>query len=94
MDKGLTIAEMQELLEYIRENNGLENPSNALKARRKIVKYVDFGFDSRTGTIWRVQLHQSFGSTVACFRTERDYNLKEAVYNWLDDTYDSGLLED
>ncbi|MEK4139623.1 hypothetical protein NST48_01510 [Paenibacillus sp. FSL M7-0547] len=75
--KGLTIEELSELLQYIEKHNSWKNN---LKAQR-LIKYIDFSFDTRDCTVWKVNLRLSGEGTT--FRTEAGYNLKDKVYEHL-----------
>lgn len=53
--KALTIEELSELLQYIEKHNSWKNN---LKAQR-LIKYVDFSFDTRDCTVWKINLRLS-----------------------------------
>lgn len=88
-NKGLTYAELTELLQYIEQNhswkNMYENYCNNKDNPPKSIKYVNFSIDTRTCDIWSV----TFSGISDCienevtFRTEMGYNLKDKIYSWL-----------
>lgn len=80
-NKGLSPEEYLELLQYISKNNGWSNLSKVLENKRPLIKYVSCSYDTRDNSIWSITLKEV---DEVNFRTERGYNLKEKVYNYLD----------
>ena len=95
MSRGLNIQEVVELNKYIQENNSWESMYEILyvnkKRHRKIIKYYTMQFDTRTNEMWRITFYNIFGdpkiphSGEISFRTENGYDLKERIYNWLNE---------
>lgn len=88
MNNGLTYEELQELLQYIEKNHSWKNmfELNYIQNKKnKIIKYVDFKFDTRDCKIWFVEFYSIIGGNddTKKFRTEKNYNLKEEIYKWL-----------
>ena len=86
MDKGLNFKEVSELITYIQENNSWENMYE--NRNRKIIKYYKMFVDTRTGDVWKIEFYSitNKGHTPdpMSFRTENGYNLKDAIYEYLD----------
>jgi hypothetical protein len=89
MASGLTPQELKDLLEYIQKNNSWDNMYEIISAhpKRKIIKYVRFSVDTRQGDIWCITFDNLIGAkeNESTFRTEKDYNLKDKIYEWLNE---------
>lgn len=84
---GLNPQEVKELIEYIQENNSWDKLYATVHSGRKAVKYYNMCFDTRTGDMWQITFYQTMGcgDKEVIFRTDRGYNLKEKIYEWLDE---------
>lgn len=80
----MTVQKYCELLEYVKENNSWNMCESARERNRKIVKYVDASFDSRTGTIWMVNFRSVTGEKDKAFRVDDKYGLA-SMYEWLEE---------
>lgn len=81
----MTVQKYCELLEYIKENNSWgANMYDFYQGNRKAIKYVDASFDSRTGTIWRINFRSVTGETDKAFRVDGPKELAE-MYEWLEE---------
>lgn len=94
MRRGLNQQEVQELVEYIKENNSWYNLSECLQRGRKVPKYYTMQYDTRTNDMWRICFYQISGKGChyksdeeVVFRTENGYDLKQRIYDWLDEEY-------
>ena len=92
MSRGLNQQEVQELVEYIKENNSWYNLSECIQCGRKVPKYYTMQFDTRTNNMWRICFYQISGKGChykpdeeVVFRTENDYDLKQRIYDWLNE---------
>lgn len=88
---GLSPQELMELMLYIQKNNSWAKMYQLHQIGRKTPKYIDFKMDSRTGDIWCVVFRRG-NEEIARFRTENGYNLKERVYEWLDEVKEGGSV--
>jgi hypothetical protein len=80
----MTIEEYAELLAYIYEKHDFVFS----KGNSKHIKYVDCTFDTRTYGIFSVTLRGMFNGATKNFsitNENRNRNLKEWIYNWLED---------
>lgn len=77
----MTPQELIELLEYIKENNSWLNMYDNCMRGNLVYKYVSFQFDTRDCKIWYIKFRQA--NEEHEFRTERGYDLKEKVYEFL-----------
>jgi hypothetical protein len=85
---GLTYDELKELLQYIEDNHSWKNMYELYYENGKtpkIIKYVNFGFDTRDCDIWFVKFSNIMEGKESEkeFRTERGYDLKTEIYEWL-----------
>lgn len=92
MSRGLNQQEVQELVEYIKENNSWYNLSKCIQRGRKVPKYYTMQYDTRTNNMWRICFYQISGKGYhykpdeeVAFRTENDYDLKQRIYDWLNE---------
>lgn len=82
--------EFAKLLAYIKENNGWNERMyvNNIDRKRRCIKYVDACFDTRDGTVWRVDFRDiaaAGGESNMSFRIEiADRDLKR-IYDYLDE---------
>lgn len=90
--RGLNQEEVNELVEYIRKNNSWYNLYHVHNSGRKAIKYYTFTYDTRTNEVWKVDFYEISGRGVCyksddhvIFRTEPNTNLKERIYQWLDE---------
>ena len=76
--------ELQQLLEYINENNswGDKMYDTICIRHRTAVKYVRTCMDTRDGKVWSVELDCG-GGTRKLFRVESSKDI-DAIYEWLD----------
>ena len=82
----MSCKEFFELLKYIEENHSWKNmfENQCIKNRNvKVIKYVNFDFDTRDSQIWQVTFRQVMPGKNKTFREMNDNNLKEEIYNWL-----------
>ena len=87
--KGLTPEEVAELMQYISKNNSWEHLHECSERGRKVPKYIDMYMDSRFGEVWCIKFRDIVcggytGPDEVIFRTERGYELKAKIYEWLD----------
>lgn len=92
MSRGLNQQEVKELVEYIKDNNSWYNLSECLQRGRKVPKYYTMEFDTRTNDMRRICFYQITGNGYryksndeVIFRTENGYDLKQRIYNWLNE---------
>lgn len=80
----MTPKELQQLLEYINENNSWgDKMYDTICIRHRIaVKYVRVCMDTRDGKVWSVELDCG-GGTCKIFRVESPQDV-DAIYEWLD----------
>ena len=80
----MTPKELQQLLEYINENNSWgDKMYDTICIRHRIaVKYVRTCMDTRDGKVWSVELDCG-GGTRKLFRVESSQDI-DAIYEWLD----------
>ena len=88
---GLNPQEVKELIEYIQENNSWEHLYDCCQKGRKVPKYYDMTFDTRTGDMWSIRFRQITGGghnrkDKIFLRTENGYSLKDKIYEWLNET--------
>ena len=85
----MTPQEYADLLEYIKANNGwnLGMYEVCCIRKRRAIKYVKAIFDSRDGTIWKVEFHSQTHGKDKIFKIEdnKEEDIK-AIYKWLDET--------
>ncbi len=80
----MTPDEFCKLLKYFEENNswGAKMFENSCKRRRRVIKYLDSTFDSRSGKIFSVCFRDGF--------TNKEFRLNgksdvDKIYQWLDE---------
>ena len=85
----MTPFEYSKLLEYISNHNSWGIGSHILqfKLHRRVIKYVEASFDTRTGTIWRVTFKQCLAGKQS--EQRKDFLTKSPadiarIYRWLD----------
>lgn len=78
----MTPQQYAELLNYIQENNSWRKMCDCSRRKRRIIKYVDAVFDSRTGMIWHVTFRQ--GGYRKEFRVDSACQL-QFIYEYLDE---------
>lgn len=78
--------EYQKLLEYVKNNNswGINMYATMRERNRKAIKYVDCGFDTRDGTIWRITFRSVAGEKDKLFIIESPEDVRK-IYSWLDE---------
>lgn len=78
------------LLDHIKKNNSWGgNMYDICRVRnRRAVKYVDASFDSRDGSIWRIELRSIVGHEDIAFRVDTADGLA-AVYEFLNEPLDA-----
>lgn len=81
----MTPKQYAELLEYIQENNSWAKMRDCAKRNRRVIKYIDAVFDSRTGDVWHLTFRQ--GGFSKEFRIDKPEDVK-SVYEWLDEKID------
>lgn len=83
----MDFKELRKLLHYISENNGWNKNMyrNQVERRRKIVKYIDYSYDTRSHSFWKITFTSIIGAgkTEFIIRSQKDI---EKVYEWLDET--------
>lgn len=83
--QGLYPEEVMDLMKYIQENNSWQNMYDNYRKGREIPKYYTMRVDTRTGTVWSITFdHLIYDRCEKSFRTEQNYNFKEAIYEFLD----------
>lgn len=82
----MTIAKLCELLNFIKVNNswGADMYYINHERNRKSIKYVDFCFDSRDGSIWHIKCRSITGEPDKDFRIENQSDL-DKFYEWLNE---------
>ena len=80
----MTPKELQQLLEYINENNSWgDKMYDTICIRHRVaVKYVRVCMDTRDSKVWSVELDCG-GGTRKLFRVESSQDI-DAIYEWLD----------
>lgn len=80
----MTIAQLCELLNFIKVNNswGADMYYINHERNRKSIKYIDFCFDSRDGSIWHIKCRSITGEEDRDFRIENKKDL-DNFYEWL-----------
>lgn len=78
MRKTMSLKDYVELLKYIDENHGWRNTLG--KEGSKHIKYVRCTFDTRTNTIFSVELDDKNFTIV---NENKDVDLKEWIYEYL-----------
>ena len=80
----MTIAQLCELLNFIKVNNswGADMYYINHERNRKSIKYIDFCFDSRDGSIWHIKCRSITGEKDKDFRIENKKDL-DSFYEWL-----------
>lgn len=91
-NKGLNTEEVAELVKFIAKNNSWEHLYECNQSGRKVPKYYSMSYDTRTNDMWKITFYEVTGKncdgkldTEYVFRTERDYNLKDKIYEWLNE---------
>lgn len=87
---GLNPQEVAELIQYINENNSWRHMYTLHQKDRKTPKYYNMQFDSRTGDMWAITFYSIVGGGFkgkeeVFIRTENGYNLKDKIYEWLNE---------
>lgn len=84
----MTPKQLNELLEYIRENNSWGDKMFDINCvrHRKAIKYVNCSFDSRDGLVWKLEFTSVTGEPDKSFRIEKQEDIL-AVYDWLNEPY-------
>ena len=82
----MNIAKLCELLNFIKVNNswGADMYYINHERNRKSIKYVDFCFDSRDGSIWLIKCRTVTGESDKEFRIENQNDL-DKLYKWLNE---------
>lgn len=82
----MNIAKLCELLNFIKVNNswGADMYYINHERNRKSIKYVDFCFDSRDGSIWHIKCRSVTGEPDKEFRIENQNDL-DKLYEWLNE---------
>ena len=86
---GLSITELNTLLEYIKKYNSFVNMTELREQGRLTPKYVDFRFDTRECDVWEITFRNCVGrknisaNKDYIFRDSKDLPLRQQVYNWL-----------
>lgn len=75
----MTLKEYIELIKYIEINHSFS------KLKGKHIKYIEHSFDFRTNTVFCVKLRPVCGYEVIFSTTHNDRNLKECIYEWLEE---------
>ena len=84
----MTPAQLRRLLVYIKANNSWGDEMfdiNCIR-HRKAIKYVNCSFDSRDGSVWKLEFMSITGEPDKSFRIESQKDIK-AVYDWLNEPY-------
>jgi len=84
----MNAVEYAKLLQYIKENNswGANMYVIQYELHRRVVKYVDASFDTRTGRIWKINFRSCLGGG----ERERAFDINSPedvnkIYKWLDE---------
>ena len=82
----MTSQEFSELLDYVKSNNSWGDNMYEVchERKRRAIKYVVGMFDSRDGTIYKIQFRSQTHGEDKDFRVENAEEIK-AVYAWLDE---------
>lgn len=80
--QGLNPTEVVELINYIQKYNSWQAITDAYKKRRRIVKYYDMSFDTRSGEMYHISFRVS-GKEPVEFRDGPTF--KEDIYNYLNE---------
>lgn len=78
----MTPKQYAELLEYIQKNNSWAKMLDCAKKNRRVIKYIDAIFDTRTGNIWHLTFRT--GGYRKEFRVDEPKDIK-MVYEYLDE---------
>lgn len=79
--QGLNPTEVVELINYIQKNNSWQAMVDVAKRKRRVIKYYDMSFDTRSGEMWHISFRVSGGDPVV-FRDGPTF--KQDIYNYLD----------
>lgn len=92
MSQGLNQQEVKDLVEYIAENNSWNKLYECHQRGRKTPKYYTMSYDTRTNDMWRICFYEIIGGghsgnrkEEVIFRTENGTDLKQRIYDWLDE---------
>lgn len=78
----MTPEQYMNLLKYIQENNSWQKMLDCCRRNRRVIKYVDAIFDTRTGDIWHITFRS--GGYKKEFRIDNSDDIG-AVYEYLDE---------
>ncbi|MGL5713399.1 MAG: hypothetical protein ACRCX2_10300 [Paraclostridium sp.] len=81
MRKAMTLKEYFDLVRYIDKHHSFR------ELEGKAIKYISHTFDTRTRTVYSVKLWGGFSEDkeFTIVNENKDRELKEWIYNWLDD---------
>lgn len=82
LNQGLTPNEVVELINYIQKYNSWQAIMDACKKRRRIIKYYDMSFDTRSGEMWYISFRVP-GKDPVEFRDGPTF--KEDIYKYLNE---------
>lgn len=80
--QGLNPTEVVELINYIQKNNSWQAMVDVAKRKRRVIKYYDMSFDTRSGEMWHIHFRVS-GEEPIEFRDSPTF--KEDIYKYLDE---------
>lgn len=80
--EGLNPTEVLELIDYIQKNNSWQAMVDTVKRKRRVIKYYDMSFDTRSGEMWHISFRVS-GKDPIVFRDSSTF--KQDIYKYLDE---------
>jgi hypothetical protein len=82
----MNIKQLFDLLNYVKANNswGIDMYDINCIRNRKSIKYIDFCFDSRDGTVWNLTCRSITGEEDKSFIIESEADLNK-FYEWLNE---------
>lgn len=80
------------MLNILKNNNSWSNLYECHQRGRKVPKYYTMQYDTRTNDMYRICFYQITGNSCryksndeVVFRTENGYDLKQRIYDWLNE---------